>query len=126
MNVAWDRYRLLRSVRRLADRGELVICDRYPSVTVGAVDSPRLKLWTGEERTSPIVRALYNRIVQLEHALYRRMPDPDVVIRLTVSLEIAKQRNRNRGKRIRLMTAIWRNGETKPRRVRLWVDTPTM
>ena len=41
--VAWDRRDLLIKARRAAARGELVICDRYPSAMIGAMDSPRPK-----------------------------------------------------------------------------------
>jgi thymidylate kinase len=91
--VAWDRRQLLLKVRRAAANGELVICDRYPSEEVGAMDSPRLQ----ENRTKGgLIATIYNWLVRVEGRLYRQIPPPDVVLRLTVSIEVAKKRNRER------------------------------
>jgi thymidylate kinase len=93
--LAWDRLQLTVRARRLAAEGELVICDRYPSTVMGAMDSPRL----AEDRlkTGPVA-AVYNRLAQLERRLYEQMPPPDIVLKLHVSLETAKRRNRERSK----------------------------
>ncbi|MGH8643703.1 MAG: hypothetical protein ACREX4_04265 [Gammaproteobacteria bacterium] len=93
VTLAWDRYHLLIKVRRAAANGEIVVCDRYPTETLGAMDSPRL-----EERLdrAGIKTLLYNWLARLEQRLYQRIPPPDVVLRLRVSLETAKQRNRER------------------------------
>jgi thymidylate kinase len=39
---------------------------------------------------------LYNQLARLEARLYQQMPPPDIALRLTVALETAKQRNRDR------------------------------
>ena len=93
ITLAWDRQRLVLKTRRLAAEGEIIVCDRYPSRMVGAMDSPRLE----EEplKTGPVV-TLYNRLARLEKRLYRRIPAPDIVLKLKVSLETAKKRNRER------------------------------
>lgn len=91
--LAWDRQRLILKSRRRAAQGEIIICDRYPSRTVGAMDSPRLEeapLKTG------LVAAIYNRLARLEKQLYKQIPPPDIVLKLRVSLETAKKRNRER------------------------------
>jgi thymidylate kinase len=91
--LAWDRRQLLLKVRRSAANGEIVISDRYPSEAIGAMDSPRLR----EDRTkSGMLPAFHNRLARLEHRLYRQIPPPDVVLRLTVSTETAIMRNRER------------------------------
>ena len=41
--LAWDRYQLLIKVRHLAANGNIIICDRYPTETLEAMDSPRLQ-----------------------------------------------------------------------------------
>jgi deoxyadenosine/deoxycytidine kinase len=57
------------------------------------MDSPRL-----QERTDGkgFKISLHNRLVSLESRIYKNMPPPDVVLRLKVSVETAKQRNRDR------------------------------
>lgn len=91
--LAWDRYQLLIKVRRWAANGEIVVCDRYPTETTGAMDSPRLQ---EHPKRDGVRAALYNRLARFEHRLYGRMPPPDTVLRLKVSVETAKQRNRER------------------------------
>ncbi len=91
--LAWDRQQLILKSRRRAAEGEIIVCDRYPSNITGAMDSPCL---VEESRKSGPVVAIYNRLVQLEKQLYRRIPPPDIVLRLKVSLETALQRNRAR------------------------------
>lgn len=90
--LACDRRRLILRARRWAAQGEIVICDRYPSRTVGAMDSPRLEECAGSGRAA----AVYNRLARLEARLYRQIPPPDIGLRLRVSLETAIQRNRAR------------------------------
>jgi thymidylate kinase len=91
--LAWDRRRLVMKVRRAAARGEIIICDRYPTETTGAMDSPRL--WEQSSKKSRL-SAFYNRLARFEQRLYRDIPPPNVVLKLKVSLETAKQRNRTR------------------------------
>ena len=94
VSLAWDRRRLLQKVMRARAQGDIIICDRFPTETTGAMDSPRL-----EERTnkSGLNASLFNALVRRERKLYETMPAPDIVLKLTVSLEVAKQRNASRG-----------------------------
>lgn len=91
--LAWDRYHLLRKVRRWAANGEIVICDRYPTEALNAMDSPRLQIHPKDEGDKA---GLYDYLARLERRIYKQMPPPDVVLRLRVSIETAKQRNRSR------------------------------
>lgn len=93
LTLAWDRYRLLRKVARAKARGELIICDRYPSESIGAMDSPRLEERSGK---SGLKVRLLNWLARKEHELYNRMAPPDIVIKLKVSLAVAKKRNQER------------------------------
>lgn len=93
VSLAWDRRRLLVKARRAAANGEIVICDRYPSEVIGAMDSPKLREGQGP---GGILGSLHDRLARLEHRLYTQVPPPDVVLRLRVSLEAAKQRNQER------------------------------
>lgn len=91
--LAWDRCRLLQKNRRRAANGEIIICDRYPSEKIGAMDSPRLERRHG---SGGLVMRIYNGMARLEAKLYRQIPPPDLVLQLQVSIETAKQRNRDR------------------------------
>lgn len=93
VTLAWDRQRLIIKARRRVAEGEIIICDRYPSRTLGAMDSPRLE--EAPLNTGPIA-TIYNRLARLEKRLYRQIPPPDIVLKLSVSLETAKKRNRDR------------------------------
>lgn len=93
VSLAWDRKQLLVKARKSAANGEIVICDRYPSETIGAMDSPRLEeISTGNAKISKI----YNYLARLEKKIYRQIPPPDAVLQLRVSVETAKKRNQER------------------------------
>lgn len=93
VGIAWDRRRLLLRARWLAANDQIIICDRYPSETIGAMDSPRLQknLAAGDP-----LSGIFKILVNIENRLYNEIPPPDIVLRLKVSMEIAKQRNRDR------------------------------
>ncbi|MGH7450360.1 MAG: hypothetical protein ACRENG_03375 [bacterium] len=93
VTLAWERRNLTIKARRLAAHGEIVICDRYPSEAIGAMDSPRLREQSTEGGTKA---TLYNWLAHVEQRLYRQIPPPDIVLRLGVSLETVKQRSRER------------------------------
>jgi adenylate kinase family enzyme len=57
------------------------------------MDSPRLE--EESQKTGPIV-SLYNSLARVEKRLYEQISAPDLVLRLNVSLETAKKRNRER------------------------------
>ena len=95
VTLAWDRRNLLLNARRLANDGEIVICDRYPSETKGAMDSPRL---LEDEETDGMIARVVKWLTLLEQHLYDQIPPPDIVLRLKVSIETAKLRNRERVK----------------------------
>lgn len=93
--LAWERRCLLLRAGNAAMQGQFVVCDRYPSELPGAMDSPRLL-----PQTVPagIAGYPYRWLAALEKSLYAQIPPPDVVVRLYVSLETAKQRNKDRSK----------------------------
>lgn len=93
VTLAWERRQLLLRAARAADKGDIVLCDRYPSDNVGTMDSPRLQ---PQHERSSITGRLYNTLARLEHRLYQQIPPPDIALRLNVSLETARQRNRDR------------------------------
>lgn len=95
VTLAYDRRNLLQKGWRSAAKGEIIICDRYPSNIVGAMDSPRLQ---GTTMHGGWLTFLYNIAAGFEKRLYTQIPPPDLVLRLHVSVETAKERNNERDK----------------------------
>jgi thymidylate kinase len=91
--LAWDRRKLLEKARRSVADGEILICDRYPSDFVGAMDSPRLQERPNE---GGLVAHAYNSLARRERQLYQQIAPPDIALRLNVSVETAQKRNRER------------------------------
>jgi len=90
--LARERSALAQRASARAGRGEVVVCDRYPSRVVGAADSPRLVPCGG----SSLMGRLYDSLVSLERSIYQAIVQPHTVIRLTVPLEDAVRRNEER------------------------------
>ncbi len=92
--MAYDRRALLTRAFAQAANGKIILCDRYPSVTVGAPDSPQID----QERAAGDRYPLQSVLGRMEARLYRQIPPADLVISLTVPVEVAVIRNKNRGK----------------------------
>jgi hypothetical protein len=60
---------------------------------IGAMDSPRLQ---EQPSGNGMLASIYNKLTHLEDRLYAQIPSPDIVLRLSVSIETAKYRNRER------------------------------
>jgi thymidylate kinase len=119
LTLAWDRRRLLVKARRSAANGEIVICDRYPSQMLGAMDSRRLQ----ENPTKGgSIAAIHNFLARVEDRLYRQIPPPDIVLRLKVSLETVERRN---GERIKAGNGREANMESRHRQSQLWHTSGT-
>jgi ribose 1,5-bisphosphokinase PhnN len=71
------------------------LCDRYPSLQIGAPDGPQLSQLT----TSTDQNSIRHWLAHTETRLYRQIPPPDVVIYLNAPLEVALLRNATRGKK---------------------------
>jgi thymidylate kinase len=92
--LAYDRFRLLTAAFRQAARGAIVICDRYPTRELRAIDSRQL-----DAADPPIKRSwCKQRLAKCESFFYLGIPQPDLVIRLTVPVDEAIRRNRERNK----------------------------
>jgi thymidylate kinase len=91
LTLAYARRRIASRAHRLARSGAVVITDRYPSTTPGAMDSPRLAL---ELHPGHGLRAAF---AAFEERLYRDIPPPDLVVRVTVPVAVAQQRVLSRG-----------------------------
>ena len=86
--LAYDRYHLVRRHWKKVSKGEIVICDRYKSEDYGVMDSRRL---------SPgIYRGFKKKLASIENSFYNKMPQPDMLFYLTVPVEVAVQRNKDR------------------------------
>ena len=89
--IAWERARLGRRIQRLRNKGFVVICDRYKSESLGRMDGPRINAW---RKKSGVIRVLGG----WEQRLYRQIPKADLAVDLVVSLRVAIERNRLRGR----------------------------
>ncbi|MCK5872805.1 MAG: hypothetical protein KAG26_08265 [Methylococcales bacterium] len=113
---AYERKRLLKSAYQYSRTGQMVICDRYPSDVMGAIDGATFTDTDIEAETSLIKRFLMKQ----ERRFYQHMCPPDLVIQLTVSPDVAVARNLTREKQgkqsteyVRLRHAMTRTPEFK-------------
>ena len=90
--LAYDRRMLLGRALRAATAGSVVISDRYPSESVGAIDSCCFDEMALAKCGSPLKRWLMNR----ERALYKGLPKPGLVLRLTAPIETTIERDAGR------------------------------
>ncbi|HKY05400.1 MAG TPA: hypothetical protein VJQ56_10945 [Blastocatellia bacterium] len=84
---ARDRYKLYLKARRLANKGELVLCDRYPLPEIKLMDGPRISQSLASNR-GPLARLFY----KAERQFYKKILPPDLLIVLRVNPDIAVQR----------------------------------
>lgn len=111
--LAWERRRLLLRAHAAARAGDIVICDRYPSDRIGAMDSPRLD---PEQPARGPLGPLNVRLARLEARFYRDIPPPDLALRLTIPVELARVRNEERIKSDKEDDAYvaWRHKRNQP------------
>jgi len=88
--LAYERKQLMINIFKHVCNGEIVISDRYPSSTVGKMDSPRILIEGG----SVAVRWLGN----FERNCYQLTACPDLLIELYVPVAVAIKRNNDRVK----------------------------
>jgi thymidylate kinase len=93
--LAYERKALLRRAFRATRNGAIVVCDRYPSDALGAIDGATFSDATIARQSWGLIRWL----MRLERKLYDSVCPPDVVVKLTVSVEKAVERNRTRDKK---------------------------
>src|SRR5436190_20302189 len=90
--LAYERKKLLIRAHRKAANGTLVLSDRYPTRQPGVPEGAMLHFL----REDP--RSLYRWLARVEERTYGEIPQPDLVLRLDVPLELAVQRNLTRSK----------------------------
>jgi hypothetical protein len=84
--TARDRLREYRTARRVADRGGIVVSDRWPLPQIRLMDGPRTTwLLDHEEELGRITR----RLCRAEAAIYAQIAPPDVLVVLRLDPEIA-------------------------------------
>jgi len=89
--LAYDRKIQTIKAHKLSKSGHLVVCDRYPGLEQGKMDSPRIPI-------EPTRGTLYNFCYNLEQKLYKLMKPANIIIQLSVPLEVAIDRNNRREK----------------------------
>ena len=89
--LAYDRRVQTNRAHKLSYRGYLVICDRYPGLINGKMDSPRIPL--NESRGW-----LYKFAYRLEQKFYKSIKPAHTIFQLSVPLEVAIDRNNKREK----------------------------
>jgi thymidylate kinase len=90
--LAYDRRKLVGRALRAATAGSIVITDRYPSESAGAIDSSCFDEAAVAKCNSPLKRWLMNQ----ERALYKGLPKPGLLIRLTAPIETTIERDARR------------------------------
>ncbi|MDN3510656.1 MAG: hypothetical protein NG784_05045 [Candidatus Jettenia sp.] len=89
--LAYERFQLLKIANRLRANGYIVICDRYPSLNLGKMDSPRIGKVSNNN-------TLVKFMGRMEDKLYRTMPVPDAIYNLKIPVDVAIKRNQLRVK----------------------------
>ena len=89
--LAYDRKILSKKAFNYSRNGYLVICDRYPGLEQGKMDSPRIP----KNKSRGFV---YQLCYGLEQKLYTSIENAKFIFQLSVPLEIAIQRNSLRTK----------------------------
>lgn len=81
---AIDRAHLLKQCYRKMLTGAFIITDRYTSPDINAIDGPRIQ---------PSDNIFYTWLAKIEQGIYRKQIGPDIIIKASVPLETALQRN---------------------------------
>jgi thymidylate kinase len=92
--LAYERSALLQSSFRMAAAGDIVISDRYPSASTGAIDSSCFD----DVAVAKSGSALKRWLMTVEREIYNSIPKPDLVIRLMAPIETSIERDANRVK----------------------------
>jgi thymidylate kinase len=93
--IAFDQRNLINKARRKAEKGAIIISDRYPSATLGGMDGPRVDP-SFFDSGNPLKRFLAIIIKNI----YSNISKPDIVFKLSVPFEVNLQRLLDRGEEI--------------------------
>ena len=86
--TARDRYLTYRKARRFANRGGIVVSDRYPHPALTSMDVPLIDQLGGARSSSRFAKALRN----IEHRYHNRIEPPEVVAVLRIDPDTAARR----------------------------------
>ena len=89
--LAYDRMVASKKVQKFRNKGYLVVCDRYPGLNEGKMDSPRIVM---DNTKGPLYQYLY----KVEQKFYRSIKPVDILFNLQAPLEVAIERNDMRDK----------------------------
>ncbi len=89
--LAFLRFKAAKKALKEARKGCLVISDRWPTMQTGKMDGPKIQI----DKESSLLVKLFEKI---EAKLYRSIPDADYSFILTIPVESAVERNKNRVK----------------------------
>ena len=89
--LAYDRKIESLKAHNLSRKGYLVICDRYPGLTIGKMDSPRIPYDKTRNR-------LYQFLYEKENSFYNTIQSANQLFHLSVPIEVALERNDKRTK----------------------------
>ena len=92
--LAYDRRKLLSQALRAATAGSVVISDRYPSESMGAIDSCCFDEAALAKCSSPLKRWLMNQ----ERVLCKGLPKPSLLLCLEAPIETTIERDARRVK----------------------------
>ena len=89
--LAYDRKVQSNNAHKLSTNGYIVICDRYPGLEIGKMDSPRIPADNSKGM-------LYQFCYMQEQKLYQSIKKAHIIFHLFVPLEVAIDRNNKRNK----------------------------
>jgi len=92
--LAYERKKVLQFIFRSAARGSIMVCDRYPSQKVGAVDGASFDNTLIKSQRSSLKRFL----MRCESRIYESVNSPDLILSLTVDVDEAVRRAEIRDK----------------------------
>lgn len=86
--LAFLRYKAAKKAQKYRSKNFLVISDRWPTMEIGSMDGPKMS----QDSLSGIRKIL----ARIEERYYEKIPEADLNIILTVPVEVAIERNKNR------------------------------
>jgi len=90
--LSYERFKLLKKAEKWRLKGYVVICDRFPSLQIGKMDSPRVQF-------NPEKKSLINILSKIEQRYYAMIPIPDMIFNLVIPFDEAVNRNEKRVKK---------------------------
>lgn len=89
--LAYDRKKASIRAHKIKEKGYIVICDRYPGIMNGKMDSPKIPHISSSG-------CVYKYLHKKENQLYNSIKAAEIIFHLSVPLEVSIQRNNQREK----------------------------